>query len=296
MLELSINPGKVQATQSAAPILRKSVAELFREQAAAHLAGKPIPPLPDASRVTPDRLRAIITEAGAKPAAEIHPYLETLTPDERAAWLAWSENPGDISVPQSIKDLRLLVIRRDERNDDYGDSPDVKGTDLIDTGFVVNPSNLKAYVESIAKDIGKHSRTHLRITPINFGPGLQVHAQVIPLAKKTPENDADDAESAERRYQPDARSIFREVIATLDNQESAEAVIRIILSSESGAPKDATWLVAKGKPKPVNPEQQTALDAAMQALAEAPDSLRHWIMIEILSQTDADKIQESTRD
>ena len=187
------------------------------------------------------------------------------------------------------------MIHRDPNNDSHGAESDVKGAGIIDSGFVVNPANLQAYVELIAKDIAKHSRTRLTLTPILFGPGLQVRAAVFPLPQKPAEIDAGDVESATRRYQPDARSSFHEALAMLENQESAEGVIRILLA-DRGSPKGASWLVESGKTKPVDPEQQSSLDAAIQALAEAPDSERHWITIEILSQADAGKIMESPRD
>lgn len=296
-LVYSINPEYSRSIASDAPILQKTVSELFRENAAIRLAGKPVPPLPDATRVTPARLRAIITEAGARPAPDIHPYLATLTSDERAAWIAWTLKPGDISVPPSVKDLRLLVIARNENASYF---PDVKGAGNIDIGFSVTPANLRAYVNSLAKDINKHSRTTISIQPASFGPGLEVLAQVIPLPQKAPDTDTDAAEAAEKpdrpdRYQPDARSFFHNAVKTLDTQESAEAVILIFLPNRSSQPKSTIWLVEKGKAKPVDPEQQTSLDAALQALAEAPESMPFFIRIQILTKADADIITESSR-
>jgi len=295
MLVGSINPELYRTIASAGSVLQQTEVELFRAHATARLEGKPVPPLPDASHVKPDRLRAIVKEAGTKPAAEIHPYLKTLTPDERAAWLAWIRKPGDISVPQSVKDLRLLVIARDDRGY-YGYFPDVKGAGIIDVGFVVTAAKLKTYVESLAKDVAKHSRTLLLIHPALFGPGLHVNAIVPPLEKQTPENNADDTESDEPRYQPAARDFFREAITAFKDQESAEAVILIDRRTDEGRPRIGTWLVEKGNAKPANPAQQTEFDAALRSLADSDEFTPLQITIQILSKADADKLAESSRE
>lgn len=292
MLACSISQDGTLAVATAAPILRKPPQELFREQAEARLAGKPIPPLPDATRVAADRLRTIITEAGTKAAAEIHPYLNSLTPDERAAWLAWTQDPGEIPPPQSVKDLRFLVISRDQRNDGYGTFPDVKGAGNVDIGFAFTPANLTTLVESLAKDSNKHSRTSLAIYPDTFGPGLQVRAQLVPLPRKTPDNAAADPDATPPRRQPDARSVFGEAITAFGHQQPADAVILVRIPNEKGNLQKAAWLVENGQAKPADPEQPAALEAALQAQAAAPGFPRLIIIIQILSKTDADQLKE----
>jgi len=284
-MELSINLESYQSIHQAAPILRKKPEELIRERAIARLDGKPLPVLPDASRITPERLRAIITEAGAKPALEIHPYLNTLTPDERAAWQNWCGNPGDIPAPQSVKDLSRLVVSRGDAGP-YGFS-DVKGAGIIDIGFALSSTNFKSYIESIAKDATKHSRTLIYIQTADFGPGLEVCAHVFPLSPKKSKEEFD-----ERTYQPQASDFFRESIKTLGEQESAEAFIQIDLPDESGRRSNSAWLIEKGRTKPLDPEQQTTFDAAMKAIADSSDIDRISFRIQILTRADADKIQK----
>jgi hypothetical protein len=293
-LEYSINPQHAQAIYQAAPILQKTVQELFREQATARLARQPVPTLPDPTRVTPARLRAIVSTAGSKPAADIHPYLKTLPPDERAAWLAWTNKPGEIPIPQSVKDLHFLVINRS--TEPSGPFPDTQGAGLIDTGFTLNPATLKSYVAAIAKDIAAHSLSTLTLYPIPYGPGLQVRAAKVPLPKKSPEPESDDTVPEESRYQPDARSVFGKILSILEKQESAQGLIHIRLHGGRSNSKDATWLVENGQAKPLDPDQATALETSLQTLADSPEPPSFQIGIEILSKTDADKITEASRD
>ena len=293
MLMYSINPESSQTISLAAPVLQKKPVELFREHATARLDGTPPPPLPDASHVKSDRLKAIISEAGAKPAADIHPYLKTLTPDERAAWLEWTRKPGDVAIPQSVKDLRFLVVARDDRGY-YGYFPDTKGAGLIDVGFMITSANLKTYVESLAKEVAKHSRTFLQIHPALFGPGLQVSAVVPPLAQQTPEPKADDPEAAQTSYQPKARDFFRDAVIAFKDHDSAEAVILITAAKMRSKNVKAAWLIEKDRIKPADPGQQTDFDTVLQALADADDFAPPQFTIQILTKADADKMGESS--
>ena len=93
-LEYSVSPVSSYRAMEAAPILDQPLAEIFRERAEARLSGKPVPPLPDASRISPKRLAEIVAAAGERDPLEIHPFLKTLTDDERAAWAAWAHKSG----------------------------------------------------------------------------------------------------------------------------------------------------------------------------------------------------------
>ena len=290
-MEIFINPGDYQKALHAAPILRKSKQQFIREWATARLDGKPLPILPDSSRVTPDRLRAIITEAGAKPAPEIHPYLNTLTPDERASWQDWHDEAAKedwhdelgkiIPRPQSVKDLRSLVLsRRDSGPDGFSD---VKGAGILDVGFTISPTALKSYIESIAKDAARHSRTLIYIQPADFGPGLEVCAHVIPLPPKKSKMEFD-----ERTNQPQTSDFFRESIKTLGEQKSAEAVIQIRLTDQTMEPDHYRWLIEKGSAKAIDPDQEIGFELMTDPEIFIDLSIR----IEILTRADADKIQK----
>ena len=300
----SINPELYRTIASAGPILQKTEEELSREHATARLDGKPPPPLPDASHVKPDRLKAIISEAGAKPAAEIHPYLSTLSPDERAAWLAWVRKPGEIAIPKSVKELSFLVTARDQHA--YGGLTNTKGASLIDIGFVLTPATLKSHIEALAKDPATHSRTILLLYPANFAPGLQVRAQVMPLPKETKEtketkekpdtetDDSGDSELNETPQQMDGRSLFYVAMTELINQDSAEAVIFMRFNNGSRSPKSIVWFVEKGKATPKKPEDPAALDASLQELAESSEFRPFHIDIQVITKADAGKMGESS--
>jgi hypothetical protein len=284
-MEFSINSQVWPTITQAAAILRKPPDEIIRERAIARLDGTPLPILPDASRVTPERLRAIIAEAGAKPTPEIHPYLNTLTPDERTAWQDWCGEPGEINIPQSVKDLSKLVVSV-RKTGIYGSS-DVKDAGIIDMGFAISPTTFKTYIESIAKDTSRHSRTSMYLQPADFGPGLEVSAVVFPLTPKKSKKEFD-----EQAYLPDARSVFRESIETLGEHESAEAIVHIYLPDESGRGVKCTWLIEKGRAKPIDPEQQTTFDAAIKSIADSSSIANPSLRIQILTRADADKIKK----
>jgi hypothetical protein len=291
-LAASINPKTYQATVQAAPILQKDLREIRREQAAAYLSGKPIPPLPDGSHVTPDRLRAIVAEAGEKPAPEIHPYLATLTPDDRAAWLDWVAEPGDLPLPPSVKELRFLVIGRSDR--DSKNNRDVKDVGIIDPGFIVTPATLKAIVESLAADVSKHSRTTLAISSAEFGPGLEVQSHTVALPQAASDDESDDAMANRYNQTRIAAGQLYPVIQILEKQESTDAAIMIRMSSDNDEIR-ATWLIQKGKASPVIPQDQSTLDKTLKTLVESPESQQLHLQLEILTQADAAFFMEAIR-
>ena len=294
MMEMSINLGHHWAAREAAPVLGKPEEELFRERAAARLAGKPIPPLPDASRVAPDRLRVIINEAGAKSAPHIHPYLNTLTPDERAAWLEWLRKPGEITGPQSVGDLRFLVIARTHSGS--RNLPDIKNAGNIDTGYLVTSATIRNRVDDLATNIAKYSRTRISLSTAGFGPGLEVVTQVFSLTKDTVIEKPDIQGFGESGYQfdrDDIRSGFDRAIGALDDLESVDGAIVVTLSSHDGYDKCSAWLVVNGKANPAIPEQPSTFDKALENLMDSQDFDPFDITIIVLSKADAIKLADA---
>jgi hypothetical protein len=275
---------------------------MIRERAEARLSGKPIPPLPDASRVSNERLAAIVAEAGKKPPAEIHPYLKGLTYDERAAWRKWTNDPGEIPVPQSVRDLRFLVIGRADY--DSEGQPDDKNAGHLETGFVFNAANLKSYADSIAADPAKHSRTLINLSPTFFAQGLEVSARVFPLPEKkakdkTEDVGEDDSTVAQGYIQetpwtpPFPSQMFRSVIEALGKRESAEAVIVVACVAPNLTLRDSGmfWWIEKGKAKPADSTYPT-LKEVIDAISDNPPDPDFEIQIAILTKADAEKIKE----
>ena len=289
--EYSVSPQNCYKAMQTAPVLSKPASAILVERATARLSGKPVPPLPDASRVSEDRLALIVSEAGNRPASEIHPYLKTLTSDERAAWFDWHRNPGKIAEPKSVKDLRILVIEKPEKS--RWPYPVVKDTGGIDIGFTVTPASIRSYVGNLAKDAAKRSRTTLWLKERDFGPGLEVLAIHFPLPKPKPEIDSEGEQPVYRGRNLDATSALSSSIAALREQESAEGAIIVTLGSRTGWQGEVMWLIEKGEAKPVDTDKQAALDTSIEQLAENQDFRSFYISIQILSKADADKLAES---
>lgn len=299
-LEQTVNSDSYMTAVSASPILGKSVNAILVEQATARLAGKPLPILPDASKITGKRLTEIVAEAAKKSATEVHPYLASLTLDERAAWHEWLDEPGDLPVPASVKSLQQVIVGR-LPDGEFPSSPETKGPGTIDIGFNVTVENLSKQIESLATAIDQHSRTIISIVPARFGPGLEAHASLIPMqtqpAKRgTSQGEADDDE------EPDGNgaAIFAQPIHTLDANESATGMVLAYLGSREGS-SEAIWLVQDGKAvmqQPAEPEaeQRFPFAATLKKVLEADERTEFFLYIEFISRADAAKFKAASTD
>ena len=272
--EYSMGSRHFHGIVQAAPILGKPALAIIKETATARLAGKPVPPLPDADKVPAVRLAAIVTEAGGKPPAEIHPYLKTLTPDERAAWLKWINAPEDLPLPDSVKALRATIISK-YPGDDRFPAP-AKYTSSIEPGLQLTPDNLLTYLESLAPRINDFSPYLIATTPASFGPGMQVMEVIIPLAgspakppEATDEEDPDAGDSEEDDPMDQWRRLFRDLNTTLRDNPTAGVVVRIGSRARQGEGQELSLLLGP------NGKLSLPKDPATEA-AEVPirDSLK----------------------
>lgn len=213
--ETSVSPRGLYGTFEAVPILGKPALAILKETATARLAGQPVTPLPDADKVSEERLAAIVAEAGRKPSGEIHPYLKTLTPDERAAWRDWLNDPEDLPLPDSVKALRATIVSKFPGDDRI--RPPAKYTSSIEPGFQFAPDNLLTYLASIAPKIADFSPYLISTSEAEFGPGLQVAEVIVSLADASakPAPKAPDAANAPEGLDADSEGF--------DNEESAES-------------------------------------------------------------------------
>ncbi|MCB1132466.1 MAG: hypothetical protein KDN05_15170, partial [Verrucomicrobiae bacterium] len=194
-LEYSVAPDDFEEVYQQAGAIGRPAGDVICERASLRLDGKPVPPLPDASKISSERLASIVSEAGAKKAEEIHPFLDTLTPDERAAWTEWLRDPGELEMPSSVVALQSYVIRR-QSEPTYGleDTPGAGGMDVDEQ---VNRENFDRWLETTAADVVKHSRTYVILMPADFGPGLTLMTPVLPLPKE-PADEEEEDEAGER--------------------------------------------------------------------------------------------------
>ncbi|MEI6676310.1 MAG: hypothetical protein WCO57_14160 [Verrucomicrobiota bacterium] len=299
--EYSISPGTARSLYQAAPILNKSISTIVMERAGARLSDKLLPPLPDAKKIPAARLAEIVAAAGAKPAAQIHPYLTSLTPDERAAWLTWLNEPGDLAIPDAVKALQFTLIARLPVS--YFDLPDVKEAGNFNLGFRITADSLTQHIAALAPEIDQHSRAFIIISPANFGPGLQITANLIPLpAQQASSNPNQDDPEGSARPSANSSRAFAHCIKTLDANESASAIAVVGLQSEQ-ARGQTIWLIQNGKAtlqqadaKDKDENAQNPFADALKGLLESKEPQHCRFYIQLLSRADAAKFKAATED
>ncbi len=309
--EYSVSPGTrySDAFSHAPAILNTSSEAICMAQASARLAGQPIPPLPDASKISKQRLTEIVTTAGSKPAAAIHPYLTSLTPDERAAWFKWFINPGDLAYPDAVRELLFTIISRSSNSSDQ--DPDVKTAGKLDVGFKITQDSLTKHIESLAPEIDKHSRTNIYIDPADFGPGLQIMAEIVPLPSPQAKRgrNPDDSEEDECSTSSQAYGIFAPSTrgTALDANAAATAIVVVSLHGSGFDSGQAVWLMQDGKAtlQPTAAQDNNAQDpfaaqdddakpalaTTLKSLLESKERQSFALQIQILSRADAAKFK-----
>ncbi len=303
--EHSVAPWEFYQIQRSSGLFTQPLTVLFKERATARLAGKSLAPLPDATKISKERLASIVATAAAKTPAEIHPFLATLTLDERAAWSVWFNEPGDLPVPPAVCNLKNVVIRRSSFGGTFGD--DAKHFANIEVGFAISASSLQSLIQTIAADPGKHSRGVVVFFPASFGPGLQVAASILPLPKEKqndpaaadssdalpslPTGDSEDEDPSNTTAVLKSR-LFH-VIKALEEDPDADGAIHLAFVSGDSSVR-ANWLVHKGKPQ-LKPGQEPAGDpiAFIQSATQSPEVQRLQLQIQILSRADSEKISTS---
>ena len=288
-LEFSINPTVSESFGLATSVTGKTSEELALPRAMARLNGEPIPALPDAKKVLPERLKEIIATVASKAPLEIHPYLKTLSDDERAAWLTWYQNPGDIPIPDSAMKLAAVVTERAKHSWQFPDMPNLGG---IAVGFEVNEASLKTSIEQMAGNLAEKSRSIQVMSRSSFPPGLNVLVTKVELSKKAiAEDEAEDDSWAASSNLPER--FFQNVMSVLDSAKSRPEVSGAILLSLSGRRTNInkSWLVIDGKAVP-NETGETSEDLAATLTKVFADQNSFYLQIQTLSRADADAISK----
>jgi hypothetical protein len=273
-----------RALMEAMPVIARPAAEVITERAKARLDGKPVAPLPDAGKVSKERLAAIVTEAGKIPATGLHEHLLTLNPDERAAWREWLAEPGEIPVPPAVAELRHQIVKR-SISSPYG-MPDMKDVGGIDVGFRVTMESVEQHIQSLASAADRNSRVIVMIQNAEFGPGMQVMAFTVPFPE--PKED-EDASPADPYGSITADRVFRDSIRTFESDGDSEALVfSEIHGSGSGS---GVWTVKNGKAtqKKAEDEEGGYFDVLRSTL-ESPENQRFFLNFRMITRADAEKL------
>ena len=291
-MDLALNPGEAERFQIACAVTGKDFDAISMPRALARLDGKPVPPLPDPSKVSRDRLAAIVATAATKAPAEIHPYLKTLTDDERATWLVWFRDPGDLTIPDSVRKLNRTVV---SRWTDHWYAVDIPESSDIALGFEINRASIHKVIDQLATDVPARSRTVVTMAEADFPPGVKIASTRFDLSEKGQENVEEDEEdvdefsfsgfSPKQVFDSSARAILADKFPT-----TATAIIEASgRFRESNAASQ--WAVIDGKPVIQKPSDDAA-DLLSTLDATAANS-EIYFDLQILSRDDAEILEKS---
>lgn len=215
--EQSLNPTFLWDWIRCFPAIGDDPMQLLIARTDARLANQTPTALPNADNVPPERLAAIVAATATLELSAIHPHLKSLTPDERAAWINWLENPGDISIPDPVKSLRATVITRFAGNQTLPDPAHY--TSLLPIGFHFAPSTLLTDLAAHLKNAP--GPTLIYTSPTRLGPGIELAEAVVILDPPTPNKDQPSKETPpqETPATPDAST--REDTAESSSDQAA---------------------------------------------------------------------------
>lgn len=297
-LEYSINPGTFETLSESTDITGKTLPQLATERVKARFAGEPIPALPDASKVSKERLAEIVTTAAAKPPLEVHPYLSTLSQDERAAWVGWIRKPNESKEPKepgSILQLgRIVTARGPAESEVFKDTPGILD---LNVGFAVTRDSLQTYLNHLAEGAAGHSRSYLVLNNAPFPPGLTVTATKWvskPEAKEHPEEPEVEDEEEDPLAHYFASSIY--LFKSEGAPANATAVIFASLTNQVAQSNSqyGIWWVIDGKPVLMEANDNIKPVDLPATLAADPDTTsRFQLQIQVLSRADADALKKA---
>jgi hypothetical protein len=170
--------------------------------------------------VTPERLEAIVAEAGKLQPAAISPYIKTLSPDERAAWAGGLEDPDEgPEKPPSVAALKWFVQARKTEN--FSLPPPAREVTTFDPGFLLDADWLLARCRIMAGKPGEFSpycmllddgASGLEVVELLLKPAPAAQVAAKPPAEGDGADTGDEADGGEDTEEDeDAEGEAREV-------------------------------------------------------------------------------------
>ena len=176
-LELAVDPSASDSLRLLFQVLDDpaQVAPLITRRATARLDGTEIPALPDAAKVSAERIREIVAKVATFSGPEVVFYIRALNLDERAAWAAHLEKllaEDEPALPTSLLDLRGFVTRTGGPGHD---AALLEKTGISD-GSSITPKSLTTLANTMLAKPEEFSGITLRLGPAPLGLGLIAHA------------------------------------------------------------------------------------------------------------------------
>lgn len=247
--EYSFAPYEAITLQVLAPVIGKPLGEYLHERASARISGDPIPPVPDASSVSDDRLREIVAEAAGRPAGEIRAFIDSLTVDERAKWAEWYSEPEDPPLPPEFLKMRNRIMS--PGSGPLPGIPDTPGVLGLEPGFTITAASLQEHLESQAAALAAHSPGMVFIHSSRIHPGLEINSiRMEPPEPEAEDNGGDDSTpSSPHRMnssQQQLSFVFQRHVETMEGNPEIEGIVSAILGSGHGG-VSSTWWLRDGK-------------------------------------------------
>jgi hypothetical protein len=291
VLESRLHSGGLIELNQAAIILKQPIAKICMARIKARIANETLPALPNPENINEERLREIITTAATKSGTDILTYLDTLTPDERAAWAEWIAEPGEIKIPESVLALSSTIVT-ENTSPQQGLIP-TPGLLNLKTGLQID-QNIDAYIATLAANSAEHSLAIGTLRQADFPPGLASWTLRAEFPK------AEDEEETISRMGYTPIDLFRQLVAYFSIEgapEKADALIICQLYSEASQ-GIFLWWVIEGKPSPFSVSDEGTLGAPpettlTQTLAAARESGQAFMLnVQVLSREHAKKLAE----
>ncbi len=267
--EFTLMQNSIYQLDSAAHILNRPYADLIRDRVTARLGGEPLPAMPDAANVPEDRLREIVAAAGESPPEEIHSRLDALTPDERAAWFEWYFDPGDLSRPESVRNLTFTITS--EKTTPQGGITPVPGLLDLAPGFTIHEDTIDGYLSDLAANASDHSLSIVSIGRDGFPPGLTMQGIRAELPAES--DDPDGGIHARHHAMHTPADMFRFHARLFGLDDAPDEAAALISMSIHGMQYHGRfqWWVVDGVPVPF------ALDDSNQIAGEIETTLAETI-------------------
>lgn len=256
-----------------------SVSPLIQQRVTLRLDGKSPPPWPDGSQIEPPRLAEIVTAVGNASPDEIPAIIRQLSPDERAAWLEWTQDPTDPEVPDSLLALRPRITRVDSDLDPGLQQPckDLTSTLGLTPGVTVDAALLEKLVHTTLADHRQWSGSFIWLNSAPLRLGISSGAMA--------------GDNVAGRM--DVAYLIRSTIAVMERFATDAPAVAVLRVSQNYA----AWQWKDGKAVPVTIDEDTD---PLEALKSLPGLLsdkqlgEFYIHLSILSREDIQKHSETS--
>ncbi len=273
-----------------APVLKVPVEELIQTHAKHLVQGSPLPPWPDAKKVSKERLNEMVNSTEGKTPKEIMVIAEKFSPDETAAWIQWINKPADIPHPAAIVTMRRSIVERGQSYKEIiTDDPKVDG---LEVGFHLTTESLLTWVENFSKNMEEKSRssTFIYENPQNQ-LGLHVESEMINITQEEKDQKSKD------RQRMNKISYALELCMEPFSDDETTTAVTVMNIRKNRSDITISWKLSEGKVTHDEVDPKTLKEFLEPSVEEDADDDSEYsepftIRLQTLHRKDFDKIME----